>query len=228
MDESKGTILVVDDNEAGRYVTSGILRRAGYAVREAATGGEALQIAVELPDLVVLDVNLPDMGGLEVCARIKGFPVTGGIPVLHLSATSVDWKSKVVGLDSGADAYLVNPVEPEELVAVVMALLRMKRAEAQARAAIAERDRTIKELEEALREIKDLSSLLPMCSHCKKIRDRNGDWQQFDVYLHRNTDTRVSHGLCEECVKKHYPEYSGAMREDDADDDGGDAGGRGK
>ena len=68
------TILVVDDTEASRYAVSRILRQAQFAVREAATGEEALRLAAEKPDLVILDVNLPDMSGYEVCRRIKAAP----------------------------------------------------------------------------------------------------------------------------------------------------------
>lgn len=120
-------ILNVEDNEGSRYATSRFLRRAGFAVVEAATGGDALQVVVEeRPHLVVLDINLPDMNGLEVCRRIKTHPVTSFIPVLHLSSTAADSRAKVQGLEGGADAYLTEPVDPEVLIATVKALLRIQ------------------------------------------------------------------------------------------------------
>jgi serine phosphatase RsbU (regulator of sigma subunit)/DNA-binding NarL/FixJ family response regulator len=119
------TVLVVDDSEATRYVTASWLRRAGYAVVEAGTGAEALRRVAEQPiDLVVLDVNLPDVSGLDVCERIKSDPATAAVPVLHLSATAIEVSQRAMGLDRGADAYLVEPVAPEELLASVRALLR--------------------------------------------------------------------------------------------------------
>ena len=81
------TILVVDDSERVREVTTAMLRRAGFEVTEAATGGEALHLARTRPDLIVLDINLPDIGGLEVCRRLKANPETTAIPVLYLSGT---------------------------------------------------------------------------------------------------------------------------------------------
>jgi PAS domain S-box-containing protein len=123
------TILHVDDTEAQRYAVSRVLRHAGFDVLEARTGQQALEAVERLPDLVILDVNLPDISGFAVCKRIKANETTARIPVLHLSATMVSTDARVAGLDGGADGYLVQPVEPEELVATVRALLRVRKAE---------------------------------------------------------------------------------------------------
>jgi PAS domain S-box-containing protein len=124
-------ILVVDDDDSGRYASSRILRRAGYQVMEAGTGSEALRrAAAECPDLVLLDVRLPDMSGLEVAARLKSSPQTGGVLILQMSASGVDGPARVNALEAGADGYLTSPVEPEVLVATVRALLRIQTAEA--------------------------------------------------------------------------------------------------
>src|SRR5262249_31708363 len=124
------TVLNVDDYPPGLYARSRILRQAGFEVREASTGAEALRLATsEKPDLVVLDVNLPDMNGMEGGRRIKANPDTAAMLVLHLAATSVREADRVRGLEYGADSYLVEPIEPEELVANLRALLRMRRAE---------------------------------------------------------------------------------------------------
>jgi len=128
-DKSKPRILNVDDNDAGRYATSRILRQAGFEVLEAATGEEALRRVEERPDLVVLDVKLPDIHGFEVCRQIKANPRTAGIPVVHLSATYVNSAHRVTGLEGGVDGYLTQPVEPQELVATIKAFLRLKAAE---------------------------------------------------------------------------------------------------
>jgi PAS domain S-box-containing protein len=123
------TILLVDDDLPKRYTIAKTLIRAGFRVFEAATGAEALRLVVTLPDLVILDVKLPDMNGFDVCKRIKSDSATRAIPVLHVSSTFVDIEDKVHGLDSGADGYLTSVAEPLELLATVRALLRARRAE---------------------------------------------------------------------------------------------------
>ncbi len=129
MDDSVITILHVDDNETNRYVVSRMLKQAGFLVKEAATGEAGLQMVAQQPDLIILDVKLPDIDGFEVCRRIKENPVTSFIPVLHLSASFVKSQDKAQGLEGGADAYLAQPVEPIELIATVKALLRIREAE---------------------------------------------------------------------------------------------------
>ncbi|HET7459354.1 MAG TPA: ATP-binding protein [Gemmatimonadaceae bacterium] len=135
------TILTVDDNEATRYMVARMLRRAGFEVREATTGEEALRLttqappAISPPDLVILDVRLPDVNGMEVCRRIKQNPATSTLPVLHLSASFTKGEDKAHGLDGGADGYLTHPVEAPELIATVNALLRARHAEERANAA---------------------------------------------------------------------------------------------
>ena len=125
----ESTILVVDDNESGRYAKARALQRAGYVTREASTGAEALTLVADAkPDLVLLDVKLPDISGLEICARVKRN--RPDIIVVQTSATFIEKLDRVRGLDGGADAYLTEPIESDELLANVAALLRLKRAEA--------------------------------------------------------------------------------------------------
>ena len=131
MSEDPGTLLLVDDDEAKRYVLATWLRRAGHTVVEVGTGQEALA-AVTAADLVLLDVNLPDMSGFDVCRQIKTDPRTAAIPVIQVSATAVDVADRAHGLTQGADAYLVEPAEPEELLATVTAVLRYYRARTRA------------------------------------------------------------------------------------------------
>ena len=119
-------IVVVDDTDDSRDVTSTFLRLKGFDVQEASTGAQALELAAELPDLIVLDIRLPDIDGFEVCRRLKSDPVTRGIPVLHLSAHCRTTDDRIQGIEEGADAYLVQPVAPEELIATVKALLRRR------------------------------------------------------------------------------------------------------
>jgi serine phosphatase RsbU (regulator of sigma subunit)/DNA-binding response OmpR family regulator len=127
MSEPAGVLLLVDDDEAKRYLLGTWLRRAGHSVTEAETGQDALRMLDGI-ELVLLDVNLPDMTGYEVCRLIKGDPRTAAIPVIQVSATAVEVADRALGLTQGADAYLVEPTEPAELLATVTAALRYYRA----------------------------------------------------------------------------------------------------
>jgi PAS domain S-box-containing protein len=122
-------VLNVNDDDAARYVVSRLLRHAGYEVIEARTGREALMLARRLPSLIVLDVKLPDLSGLDVCRALKADPLTAFVPILQTSATFTSAERRVQGLDSGADGYLAQPIEPPELLATVRALIRTHEAE---------------------------------------------------------------------------------------------------
>lgn len=130
-------ILNVNDSEAGRYATTRMLLKGGFTVIEAANGAAALELAAERPDLVLLDVKMPDMNGFEVCKRLKADPATAAIPVIFLSATYRDSGTVVEGLETGADGYLTEPVESQVLLASVRAALRARAAEAASAAALA-------------------------------------------------------------------------------------------
>ncbi|HEX3572968.1 MAG TPA: response regulator [Rhodopila sp.] len=127
-------VLNVDDDPANRYVKTRSLALGEFEVIEAADGATALAlIAQRQPLLVLLDVNLPDVDGLEVCRRIKAeWP---DMIVIQISATATSTADKVIGLASGADCYLTTPVEPIELIAVARAMLRLRHAETQAQEA---------------------------------------------------------------------------------------------
>lgn len=118
-------VLLLDDTPAKRYILARWLRRDGYRVIEAGTIAEARTVLRERPvELAVLDVNLPDGNGLDLMRVVKADPSTSGIPVVHVSAVAVDTVDKVAGLDGGADAYFIDPIEPEEFLSTIRALLR--------------------------------------------------------------------------------------------------------
>jgi PAS domain S-box-containing protein len=133
IDRAQHTLLVVDDNPATRYSTSRILKAAGFRTIEAGSGAEALAQAASGVSGVVLDVHLPDINGFEVCRHLRHQDATATIPIVHLSAEFTRDEDRVAGLDSGADAYLVHPVEPAVLVATLQALVRARTAEVRLR-----------------------------------------------------------------------------------------------
>ncbi|HWN16589.1 MAG TPA: response regulator, partial [Candidatus Dormibacteraeota bacterium] len=136
MAESRGLILNVDDYEASRYARSQMLQRSGFRVLEAGTGAESIRLASERrPDLVLLDVNLPDMDGFEVCRRLRAQAATLTVPIVHISATFLSDRAEELAYEGGADSYLTDPVEPAVLLATIHSLLRLRRAEEGLRAA---------------------------------------------------------------------------------------------
>jgi signal transduction histidine kinase len=118
-------VLVVDDTEGNRYTVSRLLRGAGMQVRESGTAADAFRLlAAEVPDLVVLDINLPDASGHDVLRAIKENPASAAVPVMHVSASFITNADRARGLEFGADAYLTHPLDPDVFLATVRALLR--------------------------------------------------------------------------------------------------------
>ena len=150
------TVLNVDDDEAARYAKSRWLRHAGFAVIDAGTGAEALQkMEAQRPALVLLDVRLPDMSGIDVCREIKlRWPAT---MVLQTSATFMSPGDRVRGLEGGADSYLIQPIDASELVAAVRALLRLHKAEERTRLL---NEHLEKRIEERTRELTEANQRL--------------------------------------------------------------------
>ncbi len=123
-------ILVVDDDPNALSATVGLLKAADYEVFEANTGQECIAAAqANHPDLVLLDIMLPDINGLEVCAQIKAMPSLAHLFVVLISASQTSSDQQSIGLESGADGYIALPISNRELLARVQALLRIKRAE---------------------------------------------------------------------------------------------------
>lgn len=122
-------VLFVEDDVGKRYVIARQLRAAGFEIVEATTGTEALAALSPEFDIAILDMKLPDMYGWDICRKIKESPQTASIMVLELSATLATAHDRARGLELGADAYLVHPVELVELVATLRALYRLRRAE---------------------------------------------------------------------------------------------------
>ena len=126
-------VLVVEDEPDIRNLIVHHLTRDGFRCRTAATGAEALsRVRAVVPALVVLDLMLPEMSGLEVCRRLRGDPATAGVPIIMLTAKA-DEVDRIVGLELGADDYVAKPFSPKELVARVRAVLRRARPEEPAR-----------------------------------------------------------------------------------------------
>ena len=184
-EKNQPTVLAVDDNEIVRYALKRCLEDGGFKVVEARTGAEALTLARQDPALITLDINLPDIDGYEVCRQLKRDPATAEIPVLHISASYADIEHRVRGLEGGADAYLSEPVNQQELLATVRALLRLSYAQQEAR-------RQAGEAEKARQELKKINESLET-----RVGERTAELERRNVEVHE-LSRRLLHAQDEE------------------------------
>ena len=222
-----GSILVVDDMQDSRQLLTHILLKEGYKVHPVDNGALALMcVAAVRPELILLDICMPDMDGFEVLQQLKTEQASRDIPVIFLSGMT-EIKQRVKGLNLGAVDYITKPFQREELLARVQAHLMLCRLRAgfkqqaadlrlaneqlqheiaERKQAEHEREKLILELQSALDNIRTLKGLLPICSNCKKIRDDHGYWNRIEKYIVEHSDAEFTHGICPECARKLYPE----------------------
>ncbi len=123
-------LLIVDDNVATRYAMRRRLENHGFKVLEAGNGADGLALlAAQEIDALVLDINLPDMSGFDIARMLRADPKTALLPIVHVSAASIESGDIITGLDSGADAYLIHPIDPDVLLATLRTLLRVRQTE---------------------------------------------------------------------------------------------------
>jgi DNA-binding response OmpR family regulator len=192
-------ILIADDHTSTRMVIQNLLQQFGHTVSECSNGAEACAAfsSEAPPRMALLDWMMPGMDGLEVIRRIRAIKDWNAYLILLTSRGSS--QDKVLGLDSGADDYIVKPIEPGELKARIQAGVRI--LEMQDRL-----NHQMQELAEAVRQIRTLHGILPICSFCKKIRDDQGYWEQVETYVRNHSQADFSHSVCPDCMQHHYPE----------------------
>lgn len=203
-------VLIAEDDLTSRTMLMAVLKKIGHEVVTTANGAEALETMLkpDAPRIAILDWMMPQMDGVEVVRRLRAV-ATDQPPYLLMLTTKSETADIVAALDAGADDYLVKPFHPAELRARVNVGQRITEIQSQ----LATR---IQELHQALTHIKVLQGIIPICMHCKKIRNDAGYWEQVEAYITRNSNALFSHAICPDCLQKHYPE-------DDPDRNGGRA-----
>jgi sigma-B regulation protein RsbU (phosphoserine phosphatase) len=196
MNPQANRILIAEDHYVSRHLLERNLTNWGFDVVTAEDGEVASQIleSDDAPPLAILDWMMPKMDGVDVCARVR--QIKGRPYVYLLLLTAKSQKEEVAaGLDAGADDYVIKPFDPDELRA------RLKVGQ---RVVALERDlaKKVTDLERALADVKRLKTLLPICMYCKSVRDDQDYWHQIDAYLHSETGTDFSHGICPTCMAK--------------------------
>ncbi len=201
------TILIVDDDTINLKVLIDHLNEAGYKTLIAKSGKRALrQLSVAQPDLILLDVMMPGLNGFETCRQIKETENTQDIPVIFITALS-DTVDKIKGFSVGAVDYITKPFQQEEVLARVNTHVTIRILQKKLETQNSQLQKKNQELEETLATVKKLSGLLPICAHCKKIRNDEGYWQDVAVYIHDHSEADFSHGFCPDCIKSLYPEF---------------------
>jgi DNA-binding response OmpR family regulator len=170
------TILIVDDNPANRKVLAALLTNEGYNIGLASDGIKALNFVNKFhPDLILLDVMMPNMSGFEVCKKLKSDQFTSFIPIIFLTArTNMD--DIVKGFELGGADYIAKPFNSIELLARINTHIEMN----------------------------VLKGIIPICSTCKKIRDDAGYWNTIEEYISTHTKSSLSHGMCSSCADELY------------------------
>ena len=190
-------LLVADDDPVTRRLLEGVLGTLGFDVVLAHDGVQALEVlgGDDPPPIAILDWMMPGMTGIEVCRKLRGRAPSG--PTYVLIVTSRErTEDLVAALDAGADDYVTKPFQVEELRARVGVGFRV----ATLQRGLADR---VAELERALAHVTRLRGLLPICMHCKKIRNDQNYWTQVETYVSDHSGARFSHSICPECRAKH-------------------------
>ncbi len=206
MPQKKVRVLIAEDDYLVREVIQDTLDNIGHVtIGKAGDGQQAVDLTQSLqPDVVLMDIQMPVMDGLEASRHIYESCPT---PVVVLTAYETPELVEQAGI-IGVGAYLTKPPRARELeraIAISIArfadMMELHRVNAEMKA-------RNQELQEALDKVKVLSGMLPICAHCKKIRNDEGYWQDVAVYIRNHSEAEFTHGLCPNCVQEHYPDFS--------------------
>ena len=194
-------ILIADDDPVLRIVLNGTLNESWYEVIETCDGLAAWDALrqVDGPKIAILDWGMPGMDGTEVCRRAREEPRTVGSYLILLTARLGETEV-AEGLDAGASDYLTKPFNDRELLARVRVGLMVLEVQDKL-------NRRVSDLEEDLRQVKQLRELLPICGWCKKVRDDKNYWMNLETYFEMNSDIKVTTGICPDCSKRVAEEF---------------------
>jgi len=206
METRRARILIVDDEAANIQVLVSALQ-AEYDIDTACCGHEAIsKLRQHMPDLILLDVIMPGMNGLEVCSIIKSDEEFAHIPVIFQTAVE-GIEGEVKGLKAGGIDYLTKPVNIKLVRLRVFNHIELMRRNDVIRK---QRDLLVsqkEELEATLARVKRLEGIIPICMHCKAVRSDDDAWHRLEEYISENSDAQFSHGICPKCFETEAKAY---------------------
>jgi len=189
-------ILIAEDHYVSRHLLERNLANWGFSVSSAEDGEAALSILAsdDPPSIAIIDWMMPKLDGLEVCRRVRALKDRPYLYLLLLTAKSQK-EEIAAGLEAGADDYVIKPFDPDEL----RARLKVGQRVVQLERTLAKK---ITDLEQALVDVRKLKELIPICSYCKSVRDDKDYWHQIEEYIHKETGSDFTHGICPKCLAK--------------------------
>jgi len=194
-------ILIAEDDATSRIVLATVLTKDGYDVTATDDGGAAWEVLQkpDAPRLAILDLMMPGIDGLELVRRVRAIPSVAP-PYLIIVSTKSEKSDVIAALDAGANDYLTKPFDPGELRARIEVGRRMIEMRF-------ELNEKVKELKQALAEVRTLKGIVPICANCKNVRDDQGYWNRVESYLNEHTEADFTHAVCPDCMKRLYPQF---------------------
>ena len=181
-------VLVADDDRTSRALLHGALLKLGYEVVEASSGASAWDKLLDSgARMVVSDWVMPDIDGLELCRRVRALRDRPYTYFILLSGQRIGDAHHAKAMDEGVDDFLLKPLDVDTL--------RMRLRVGERIVRLNERVRT-------------LEGILPMCAYCRRIRDEKGSYSNLEEFVSDKTSARFSHGVCPDCAKQHFPEFT--------------------
>lgn len=212
----KNSILIVDDKAPNLLLLEHNLGGLQLDIVKAFSGPEAIAKAEEHDfAIILLDVHMPGMDGFQVAVELRKKEKTRYTPIIFITAFGQNDVFEFRGYESGAVDYLTKPVDAEILkskVRIFTELYNQRRLIERQKAELAQK---LEELQKAMSEIKVLRGIIPICVHCKKIRDDKGFWEAVEKYIEEHADVGFSHGICPDCLRKHFPDIAAEILDGD-------------
>src|SRR3954468_13770467 len=195
-------VLIAEDDPVTLDMTTSLVQAWGYDVLTARDGGEAWRILQQdnSPVILIADWQMPGIEGDELCRQARGRNGGGPLYILLMTSKNTSMGDKVSGLVAGADDYFTKPVDVSELRARLQVGERVLKLQEELR-------RRVGELEQALAQVKQLRGLLPICAHCKKIRDDKNYWHSVENYIADHSAAEFTHGICPSCLEEQIDNF---------------------